>query len=365
MSAPIRNSLGDFLSENFEAFASFDSAFDSTIVRVGRELDPSFHDFVLQQLVEVFVGGLSSGRTIKSRLVIDSNIVVGDCFRVATGKPSSTERLFKSPFIELWAPDSIEAEVAESIRDDLPRGASREKAIEQATRLIGALRLCPVNQLVSVRRAQQLLDAYDPDDVPFLALAFDLNAEAIVSRDTASIGQQREIPRWDIGGIAQVAGIMEGGSLSLVIVGATASATLNAVESVFLVVAAAFQSALILMAAIVGAAAEGLASVLAQIPPRILQAIGILALIALVGVVLGLIFSPEFRESVASGLEKVASAMAKFAGMVVELAKRIVGAIYAVFVWVWNVMLPLTAISVTAAGVIFRRIGLLLARVRG
>jgi predicted nucleic acid-binding protein len=359
---PTRDSLTDFMNGNLEAFAAFDTEFDKGVIRVGREIDPAFHDYVLRQLIDVFTAGLSKKRSLKSRLVIDSNIVVGDAFRVSVGKPSSTERLFASPFLELWAPNTIEEEVAESIRDDLPKGGSSEKAKAHAAKLLRKIKLHPASDLKAVVRAQQLISAYDPDDVPFLALAFDEGAEAIVSRDVTSIGQQREVARWDIGGMASVVGEAEGGSLSLVIIGASATAIVTAAQSVFTTVAAAFSTALSVIAAIVGAAVEGFAAALAAIPPDVQAIIGIAAVIAIVVLILGVIFSPDFRRGVADAIEKAADAFSRFAKTVAESARRIFDAVYSVLVWLWNLLLPLTAITLRAAGVVLRRASVLIAR---
>lgn len=361
MSSPDRDSLSAFLSENFEAFSVFDAVVDRTVTQVGRDLDPSFHDFVLTQLVSTFVAGASSPQPVKTILVLDTNILFGDCRSVALGRPSSTERMFHSPALELWGPEELREELLEKIETELPEKASKPKARAHAKKLLSAIRLKAATELAAVRRARELIAGYDADDVPFLALALQVGAHAVVSRDTRSLGRQTEVPRWDIGGVAQVVGTAEGGSLALFVVGATAEALARAAEQVFVAVVAAINSALVLVANLIGAAVEGLAEILARIPPDVQSALALALVAAGIGVGLGMIFDKGFREAVLDAIGKVGAAVGRVVSWIIKAVSRLLRAVYAVLVCLWNVMLPITAGAVVAAGVLFRRISALIA----
>lgn len=355
-----RESLSAFMSENWEAFSSFDAAVDRTVTRVGRDLDPSFHDFVLTQLVSTFATGGFSRRSIRTVIVVDSNILFGDCRRVALGRPSSTSRMFKSPYLELWGPPELREEVLEKIETELPADASKPRACAHAKKLLDSIHIKAPTELAALVRARGLIAGKDPDDVPFLALAFEVGAHVVASRDAKSIGSQSAIPRWDIGNVAKVVGTTEGGGLSLVVVGATAEAVAAAAEQVFISVAAAVDSALRLVAAAIGMAVEGVADLISRIPPDVRKALLVVGAGAAIGVGLGMLFSENFREAVFDGLAELGSKVTRFVRWVMEAVTRILTTIYALLVALWNIMLPVTAGIVTVAGVLIRRIWALL-----
>lgn len=361
MGDPERESLSAFMAENFEAFSLLDSAIDQTVVQVERNLDPSFHDFVLTRLVSAFVAGSSPPTPMKTILVLDTNILFGDRKNVSLGRPSSTERMFQSPGLDWWGPFELRDELLEKIESELPAKASKGKALAHAKRLFAAIQLKAPTELGALHRARGLIAQHDPDDVPFLALAFEVGAHAVVSRDTRSLGRQTEIPRWDTGGVAEVVGVAEGGSLALFVVGKTAEAMMAATEQMFVAVVAAVHSALVLGASLIGAAVQGLAEILARIPPDIQTALAIALAGAAIGVGLGMLFSKNFQESVLDGLEKIGAAVARVVGWIVKAVRRLPTAAYAILVWVWNVTLPFTAGAVITAGVLFRRINALIA----
>lgn len=73
--------------------------------------------------------------------VVDSNIIIKDAFRVGKGMVSSTERIFSSIFVKLYAPKSIEEEVFSQIKLDLPKGCSIDIANIQAKKLLSKIEL--------------------------------------------------------------------------------------------------------------------------------------------------------------------------------------------------------------------------------
>jgi predicted nucleic acid-binding protein len=318
----------------------------------------------MSKFVSLLGDSLQARGKPRVRVVIDSNIIFGDALRVARGLPSSTDRILRSRFIEPWAPRQIREEVEQNIREEFPRlGASVEDGLAHANKLLSELRLVDDADIVSVQRARDLISPFDPDDVPFLALSFDLDADAIVSRDKESIGRQTEMTQWDIGDLAKTVVIYESGSLALVITAGAFDLAITALEAVLIATARAFQSALAAIAALVGAVGSGIANAIAQLPPEIVAAIGVAVLAGIVAVIIAAIASETFRDQVSEGIAAIGDFISWVARAVIRLASAIASSLWSMISWLWDTVQPAAAFTVVAAGVLFRRIDLLVKQI--
>jgi hypothetical protein len=254
--------------------------------------------------------------------------------------------------------------VEQNIREEFPRlGASVEDGLAHANKLLSELRLVDDADIVSVQRARDLISPFDPDDVPFLALSFDLDADAIVSRDKESIGRQTEMTQWDIGDLAKTVVIYESGSLALVITAGAFDLAITALEAVLIATARAFQSALAAIAALVGAVGSGIANAIAQLPPEIVAAIGVAVLAGIVAVIIAAIASETFRDQVSEGIAAIGDFISWVARAVIRLASAIASSLWSMISWLWDTVQPAAAFTVVAAGVLFRRIDLLVKQI--
>lgn len=222
-------SIEDFMSENWEKFAAFEAAAEEGLIEISRKLPPDLHSIIRSKVLELLIGCVpvdvdEHESTLKVRLVVDANIIIQDSFRVAKGVPSSTLRILSSPYLELVAPDIMEEEVVRIIREQLPKGASLNKAMAHSQELLSRIRMLPKATSRSIETACSLIAKHSPEDVPFLAVAIDTEADAIVSRDKRAFDQQDEVARWEVGDTVVACVTCESGSLSLVVLGATAEA---------------------------------------------------------------------------------------------------------------------------------------------
>jgi hypothetical protein len=130
-------SIDDVVSENAELLGLVKEGVREGLRRIARELPPGFHEEMRQALLEVtFRANGFHKSALRVKLLIDSNIIIAEAFRVAKGKPSTTERVLSSPFVEVFAPRLVWEEVEREIRKDLPKGASLERALAHAKRLL-------------------------------------------------------------------------------------------------------------------------------------------------------------------------------------------------------------------------------------
>lgn len=75
-----------------------------------RQIDPGLLEEIKRKIGYDILEFLGIEKA-KISFVVDSNIIIQDSFRVASGKESTTYRIFSSPFLRLVAPSSIGSEV--------------------------------------------------------------------------------------------------------------------------------------------------------------------------------------------------------------------------------------------------------------
>ncbi len=153
--------------------------------------------------------------------VVDANIIVKDAFRVGFGRISSTERIFSSVFVKLYAPKSIENEVFTQIKLDLPKGCSLELAVKHARRLLSKVKIIDESELqVESSELSKFEEKYD-NDVSFLKVSLALGIEKIISGDRA-FENNTLIKRFELGAAVGMIVSVESGALSIAVVGGSA-----------------------------------------------------------------------------------------------------------------------------------------------
>jgi hypothetical protein len=110
------------------------------ITQFARELPAEVYEIVRDKIILQMFSIDKSSLSILY-FVVDSNIIIKDAFRVGKGMVSSTERIFSSIFVKLYAPKSIEEEVFSQIKLDLPKGCSIDIANIQAKKLLSKIEL--------------------------------------------------------------------------------------------------------------------------------------------------------------------------------------------------------------------------------
>ena len=142
MNESLKNILKDIknsLPEEWKEFLDDPEETKAKISQFARDLPVEVYEAIRDEIISRLFS-ISEPSLAILNFVVDSNIIVSDSFRVGRGKKSSTERIFSSVFVKLYAPKSLE-EVYVQIKEDLPKGCSLETAITHAKRLISKIEL--------------------------------------------------------------------------------------------------------------------------------------------------------------------------------------------------------------------------------
>lgn len=134
--------LGSFLNGDFGHFEQYEEDFEELLTKISRDLPAEVYRELREQLIDFFPSILRGLKT-SVKLVVDSNIIVKDAFRVAQGKPSSTDRLLSSEFVDLFAPSEITGEVQRDVETDIPPNASISIAKGHARKLLEKVKKVP------------------------------------------------------------------------------------------------------------------------------------------------------------------------------------------------------------------------------
>ena len=351
--------LDHFETEDIEFFRQFDEAADDAVKKVSRELPAGYYENLRTGILSTLMSVIGGGR-LTATLVIDTNIVVADAFRVAQGKPSTTERLMASRFVKLVAPRDITSEAREKVVKKVPKGASLEVAKNHVEALLKRIEVVADASISALRRARELLADRDLKDAPFLAVLIDSEGEGIVSRDREAFESLEGVKRWELKEMADLVTVYESGTLALGVGAAASEALLELLSPVFTVVARAIFEAFTVFASIIVGLATGAAEALSRVPPWAWVVLGAVG----AAVIIAAILIEDFRDWLFSGLGSLAEILYKSARAIVGAAKTLISAVHDFLVWVWESIRPFVIVAgkaaLVCAGVLYRRISLLI-----
>ena len=214
-------SIEDIIAENLGKFSSWHEHAERALKDISLEFPADFYESLKEELLE-FLLPKGHQKRLKLKLVIDTTAIIQDSFRVAKGKPSTTERFLSSAFVEMIAPPNILEEVATQIRPKLPRGASLEKALNHAKSLLSRVKIATV-KYEAYEEARRLISSRiaggSQGDLYFLGLAIETEADAVISSDKKAFDNLPRTRRWELVKTVQVVQTFETGALTLFVAG--------------------------------------------------------------------------------------------------------------------------------------------------
>ena len=96
-------SIEDIIAENLGKFSSWHEHAERALKDISLEFPANFYESLKEELLE-FLLPKGHQKRLKLKLVIDTTAIIQDSFRVAKGKPSTTERFLSSAFVEMILP---------------------------------------------------------------------------------------------------------------------------------------------------------------------------------------------------------------------------------------------------------------------
>jgi predicted nucleic acid-binding protein len=356
--------LQEFREANWEAFDRFDREFDRKFQAYSRTLPPRFYKSMRKGVTEAFGGSIErlaqAGLVPRFhvKVVLDTNIVVMDSLAVASGKPSTTSRLLSSPFVQVFAPPQIREECERIIPlRARKKRVSVDAALGHAHSMLRSVRIVRPEDEPFIRRARETIGSHSPEDVMFLAVAMESEVDAIVSRDQAAFDRQTVAKRWELRNLVDTVVTFESGALSVVVVGTGLKGLLRALQLVVVAIVGAVLEILRVVLETLADLVSGVIKALAAVPAWGWLVVGA----ALVGLAIYASQHPEVGHRIGQGVGAIATVVANLSRALIEAGSAILQGLHELLVWLWNLLLPVTATNVVVAGVLLRRIQVLLA----
>jgi len=357
-------SIDDIMAESWDKFSTLHDKAETALKALSRELPPDLYESLKVELLGlIFPKGHATKLSV--RLVIDTNIIIRDSFRVGKGKPSTTERILSSPFVELLAPPNIFEEVRETIQKDLPPGASQERALGHAMSILSKVKIA-TTKYAAYEEAKKLIwprvATSSPTDVHFLGLAIQTEADAVVSFDKKAFDHLPEMKRWELSKTVQVVQTYEAGTLSLFLVGMGFDLSSKMFQQLLVLVLKGLEEVVQIVVALTGLLVKGTIDALSYLPrwawAIVLGAVGVVLVLAIINHE----FQTAFTETIAKVLDEIKII---FKGLF-EALEYFWVAIKEILIMILNLTAPVVVPSmIVITGVIFKTLAGLLRQAHG
>lgn len=274
MNESLKNILKDIknsLPEEWKEFLDDPEETKAKISQFARDLPVEVYEAIRDEIISRLFS-ISEPSLAILNFVVDSNIIVSDSFRVGRGKKSSTERIFSSVFVKLYAPKSLEEEVFVQIKEDLPKGCSLETAITHAKRLISKIELIDDSNFnVEYSELPKFKEKFG-NDASFLKVGIVLGVKRIITKDKA-FDQSKMVKRFELGEAVNLIVTAETGALSISVIGGATYLGGKAIYWLLLSLYKALTEIYVLLSMIISEGIAGLIGALEKAPKWLLAII--------------------------------------------------------------------------------------------
>jgi len=332
--------LNKFHNSEWDYFKDYSADFDRHLGEITKHLGNEFIAY-LRSYLQKYPFMFPEGCDFKAEFVIDSNIVFAEVLSLMKEKPSFLGSIIDDPFLTLYAPPKIIKEVKETIERKLPKNLNRDKAKKIAQEILSKITILKGQRLDAWIKAYTLIGKRDKKDVPFLALAFSLDTQGVITKDK-DFTEQEEIRIWKLGETGRMISDLDKGSFSFFFLGTGLPLILQFCYWLcvsFLKLLAEVLEALI---SVIAALVSGGVNALSKIPPWILTLIG-----TLIGVTL--ILSKEAREKAGDAFAKLYEIAIETGSKIKEAFSRIIECIKQII----EMLMPFVSFALKGVGYLF------------
>lgn len=220
----------------------------------------------------------------KFKIIVDNNFIFGQIKGSIRKKKTLEEsflfKLLMSTSIEMFGPFKLQEELFEKINTVLEE-EDREIGTSYAVTLLSKIKIQDAQWTDDWKKANNLIGEYDPDDVSYLALAFDLNVHSILTQDDV-FHRQGDFNVWRHNDMGKVLANYNSGFVSMVMMDFTGQLLWKILAIAFKFIRDSLASVVHLLVDV----AKGLINGVFKLPPLVIA--------GLIG--LGIIFADEIKE---------------------------------------------------------------------
>lgn len=226
-----------------EKYPDFDKEWNEFVNGIGSKIVSSIKMAFKKQLTSfenIFSASLS--------IVVDNNFIFGNIKNAINRNchidESFISKLAKSEFIKFYAPPKLKEELYAKIEKYL--SDSKELAISYADNLLNHITIKDAAWVEEWQRANNLIGHIDVDDVPYLALAFNIGSHSIVSYDKV-FKKQNDVQIWDQKELGKVMTSYNSGTIAFMLMGLSAITIVQVIKFVILILKLLFDAIIALV----------------------------------------------------------------------------------------------------------------------
>jgi predicted nucleic acid-binding protein len=248
------------LSERMKVrFPEFEAGWNKLV----REVGPELVNFI-QEKINGHRSLLTELAKFKFKFVVDNNFIFGQ-IKGAIEKNKEIEKSFiykllSSWSIQIFAPPKLQEELFDKINLHIAE-QNHEKAFGYALMILSRIEIKDAQWVDAWKKANNLIGELDEDDVPYLALALEIESHAIMTFDDV-FHRQGDIRVWKHGDADKVITNYNSGFISFVIIERAGVLIGKILAAIFRFIRDSIVDLLELMVAI----ASGTITVLSKIP---------------------------------------------------------------------------------------------------
>nr|MDO8098477.1 putative toxin-antitoxin system toxin component, PIN family [Candidatus Njordarchaeota archaeon] len=188
---------------------------DKSLEQITEGIPPDFSLYLQKHFQQGISEMLGTDVKVEAKIVVDTSSVLSDLISFARTGKSVLSEIAKEPFVRLFAPPHLIEEVQAKIPEICNKKKLDATTMLQAWRhlLLPRITIANINDLLSLTMGLLVVGERDRKDVPFVALAFSIDAQGIMSRDKDII-EQPEIRTWTMGSVRRLLTVFKKGSFS-------------------------------------------------------------------------------------------------------------------------------------------------------
>ncbi len=218
-------------------FPDFDKEWSKYVNGIGIEFVSSVKEILKKQ-----IHSFQTVLNISLNVVVDNNFIFGNVKKIIQNKEnldtSFIIQLCKCDLIKFYAPPKLKDELFEKINEYIFE--EKELAISYAETILNYITIKDAEWIADWKRANNLIGHIDEDDVPYLALAFDIGGHSLISYDKV-FQNQNDVQIWDQKDIGKIVTSYNRGSVALVVLGSSTLLIWNIIKFVSFILKTIFE----------------------------------------------------------------------------------------------------------------------------
>lgn len=291
--------------ENFQ-LNEFQEEFNDLFTKVIHGFPSDLLNYVKSRIL--IKDSFFKGGSFNLEIVVDTNILFSEVRSYMINGQSFFMKLLENPNLKFYSTSQLRYELHEKIKIKFPKDKKTKQidineSLIQAEKVLSKIEIRDDISKKALKKAEEIIQKRDKDDVSFLALNLTLKSHGILTKDKDFIDQE-EIKTWELKNVGQVVTELNNGILSFYILNSTLPVLMEAIVTLLSMI---WHNIMVKIFEVIASAVSMLAKgvkTLSKLPKELTIVIGIATILALL--------NDSFREEAKEFLKEAWDKMKEF-----------------------------------------------------